>query len=307
MDPLNSLVVPGMQELIIPEGEYYVDGALELPSTLRAIRGSGKQSVIRIIEGRVILSGLESFVVEDIAVYHEQDTQFLSSLRLDDCSDGVIRRCYFRHTNDQAGFGPTWNALSLRRCNAIDVEDCESVGMQFKMSGPGGGSFLTVTRCLFSSPKNFAVSAVVVNEGDRLHHVYIDDVRVLNPIGAGAIFLGSDDGSETVLDMLATNLKCRGVRVSGDCGDDPSVWVGINVRGTPINTENVSISDCNIHRNKGTRPCRGIFLAPRPGAGGAMKTCSILDVSLRGMDRHDVLISGDVRVSISRVGGSHEN
>lgn len=199
--------------------------------------------------------------------------------------------------NDTGTINSEWTPMGIlaQIGDRIRVERCTFNDTQCKLGGGAGG----LTGVVFigntsNRPRQYAVSAVARNEGAVVRGVLIRDCSIVDPAGAGGIYIGDDtEDSSEVEDMTFSDITVENVDVTGTWRDDADSQIKI-VNGRPYHgSENWVFRNVSGIADNATEPnqSQGFVFFPRnrrvsgiPALRGLfMRDCYVENVELWGL------------------------
>lgn len=213
--------------------------------------------------------------------------------------------CNARGATDLRFTGCTWvnsgstdNEWTLPglRCGGgsqnIVVEDCDLTGVQLQVAGFGGSSGVRVSRCTFTNPLQYAISATVrgtpetqsgTGAAQACRDITLEDLTITyeagTEIGSGAIFVGDDN--DQGVSGACEDIVVRRITVENTSPDQfPNPYRAINARPPQVarrwTFDDITVTDNGAGSEQNTH---GVLVGPRESGNALFEDLTISNVT----------------------------
>lgn len=235
----------------------------------------------------------------------ESTSNFRKGIYLLNFADVEAIGCEF---NDTGTINAEWTPMGIlaQVGNRIRVERCTFNDTQCKLGGGAGGiRGVAFIDNVSNRPRQYAISAVARSEGAVVRDVLIRGCSIVDPAGAGGIYIGDDtEDSSEVNEMEFSDVTVENVDVTGSWRDDPDSQIKI-INGRPYHgSENWVFRNVSGIADNGSAPnqSQGFVFFPRdrrvsskPALRGLfMRDCYVENVELWGLRLASQIIDIDI-------------
>lgn len=257
----------GPGELVLEQGATYrVTRDAETIKLRNGTRVIGKPGakVCGVAYGLISASNVSNVHLEGFELSMAATQNFRKWFAAENVDGITMRHMVLRDTGGMASTGWTNMGTYFSRCRNIVVEDCEMVGTQLKLSGPGGCSGVTVRRSRFVRALQYAISFVIAEPEQCSRGFLVEDCEILDPPGNGGIYVG-DDSAAVNARGRCIEITIRRTRIGGTWVDRANTS-GIHGRLCAFNA-NWMIVDNVINPVNRAERSSGIVILERDGGG----------------------------------------